>query len=221
MTGRTTMTTSETPSPPQPREAARQPLDAVLINDELLRRPYRGPDYEAENKALVALMQALAVSPASVLSLLCRKAMELCNAHSAGVSIEEGSGPGAVFRWHAIEGAWARYQGGTLPRWFSPCGTVLDGNAPALMAHPERHYDIPPHMGPPIIEALLVPFHSLAPSISREAPAAAAKPVGTVWVLAHDHGKRFDREDLRLMQSLAAFAGAARQAMLQKASQNS
>jgi hypothetical protein len=35
------------------------------------------------------------------------------------------------------------------------------------------------------------------------------RPVGTVWVLAHDRRKSFDREDLRLMESLAAFAGAA------------
>jgi GAF domain-containing protein len=186
-----------------PAEApAREPLEAVLITEELGRRPYRGPNFAAENEALVALMRCLAATPGEVLTLLARKAMELCRAHSAGISIEEGSGPAAVFRWHAVAGVWSRFQGQALPRWFTPCATVLEQDRALLVAAPERHWDIPPEMSPLIVEALLVPFRS------------KDRPVGTVWVLAHDHHKRFDREDLRLMESLAAFAGAAYHALL-------
>jgi GAF domain-containing protein len=211
---------------------SREPLESVLITEQLFLRPYRGPDYRAENQALVALMGCLAADPRSVLALLAEKAMELCHAHSAGISIEEGLGrdgksPDAIFRWHAIAGAWSKFQGGTLPRWDSPCGAVLEQDRSLLIAHPARHWDFPPDMVPTITEALLVPFRAAAahdetparpdpPASSANAPCAAGemgkmlpRPVGTVWVLAHDRRKSFDREDLRLMESLAAFAGAA------------
>ena len=46
------------------------PLDAVLCTEELDRRPSRPPDYEAENRALVTLAQALADSPGTILQTL-------------------------------------------------------------------------------------------------------------------------------------------------------
>jgi hypothetical protein len=39
------------------------PLEAILCTEELNRRPARPPDYETENHALAALVQALADSP--------------------------------------------------------------------------------------------------------------------------------------------------------------
>ena len=39
------------------------PLESVLCTEELQRRPSRPPDYQAENRALVALTQALADAP--------------------------------------------------------------------------------------------------------------------------------------------------------------
>ena len=38
-------------------------LESILYTEELQRRPSRPPDYEKENRALVALMAALADSP--------------------------------------------------------------------------------------------------------------------------------------------------------------
>jgi PAS domain S-box-containing protein len=51
-------------------------------------------------------------------------------------------------------------------------------------------------------EGLLIPFY-----VNCEA-------IGTIWVIAHDGSRRFDREDLRLMTSLGAFTGAAYQTWL-------
>lgn len=181
-----------------------EPVESILITSELGRRSYRGPNHQAENEALVALVRSLATSPGTVLKELASSAMELCRAGSAGVSIEEGSGDSAVFRWRAIVGAWEKYVGGTLPRWNSPCATVLEQNRPLLMAHPERAFPFPPGFGPPIVEALLVPFC---------AEVSNGKPVGTVWVLTHHDDRRFDREDLRLLESLATFAAAAYQTL--------
>jgi len=49
---------------------------------------------------------------------------------------------------------------------------------------------------PRFVEALLVPFHF------------QGRPVGTVWVVAHRFDRKFDREDERLIRTLAAFASA-------------
>ena len=49
---------------------------------------------------------------------------------------------------------------------------------------------------PPVVEALLIPFH------------VAQVPIGTVWVVAHDESPKFDQEDERLIKTLAQFASA-------------
>jgi signal transduction histidine kinase len=49
---------------------------------------------------------------------------------------------------------------------------------------------------PRFVEALLVPFHF------------RGRPVGTVWVVTHRFDRKFDREDERLIRTLAAFASA-------------
>ena len=171
-------------------------LDAVIITADLAYRPYRSPNYEAENLALRALMEQLASSPSGALDLLVQTALSLCRAQSAGVSIEENQDGLSVFRWHAVAGEWTKYLGGTMPRDASPCGTVLDLNCALLMARPHLHYPIPPDVEPRISEVLLVPFRS------------KDKPVGTIWIIHHDEHRKFDREDLRVMTSLSAFAGA-------------
>jgi len=45
-------------------------LESILCTEELDRRPPRPPDYETENRALVALAQALADSPGTILQSL-------------------------------------------------------------------------------------------------------------------------------------------------------
>jgi signal transduction histidine kinase len=42
---------------------------------------------------------------------------------------------------------------------------------------------------------------------------STARPVGSIWAVAHDHRRHFDPEDLRQMQGLATFAAAACQTM--------
>ena len=46
------------------------PLDAILCTERLAQRPKRAPDYETENRALAALVQALADAPATILQKL-------------------------------------------------------------------------------------------------------------------------------------------------------
>lgn len=171
-------------------------LESVLITAEIARRPGRTPDYAGENRALLAIGAELA-GGGDPLGRLCSAALELCRGQTAGISLIELDGAESVFRWVALAGQWASYKGGSLPRNASPCGIVIDRNAPQLMSRPHIFFSAMRDARPPVGEVLLVPFSILD------------EPVGTVWVIAHDELRRFDSEDLRLMRSLANLAAAA------------
>ena len=74
------------PSPTALSSEGLVPLEAVLCTEELQQRPARPPDYASENRALVALAQALADSPRTILQTLAETIMEILDADSAGVS---------------------------------------------------------------------------------------------------------------------------------------
>jgi PAS domain S-box-containing protein len=177
--------------PPTSAEATAS-LESVLITDELNRRPSRPPHYAAENRALLSIAQHMADSPRSALQKLAEIALEICQAGSAGVSLLWKKG--GDFYWPAIAGAWKPYIGGGTPRNFGPCGVVLDRDSMQLFTHPERLYTYLVPISPPITEALLTPFY------------VGGKAVGTVWVVAHSADRKFDAEDLRLIESLGQFA---------------
>jgi PAS domain S-box-containing protein len=175
------------------------PLESILCTEELHRRPWRPPDYGKENRALVALAIALADSPGTILQTLAEKALEVVQADSAGLSLltkDEKS-----FYWPAIAGAWQPHIGGGTPRDFGPCGDVLDRNVPMLFTHWERRYPYLCPATPLAEEGLLVPFY------------VNGKAVGTIWAIAHNNHRKFDIEDLRLLESLGRFASAAYQAL--------
>ena len=180
-------------------------LKDVVTTAELDRRPSRAPDYKRENQALTELMDAMAAQLAAdghgaaerstaVLQKLIETALELCRAHSAGISVLERENENETFCWRAVAGQWTVQRGEVMSR-DSPSGTVVDRNAALLMAYPERYYRDVLNIASPIAEALLVPFH-----LGRE-------PVGVIWIISHDGTRRFEVEDRRLITSLARFAG--------------
>jgi PAS domain S-box-containing protein len=179
--------------PPTTAEIAAS-LESILITDELNRRPSRPPDYETENRALVAIAQHMADSPRTTLQKLAEFALEICRADSAGVSLL--SRKTGDFYWPAIAGAWKPHIGGGTPRNFGPCGVVLDRNSMQLFTRPERRYPYLVPVSPWITEALLTPFY------------VEGKAVGTVWLVAHSADRKFDVEDLRLIESLGRLAAA-------------
>jgi PAS domain S-box-containing protein len=175
------------------------PLESILRMEEFHRRPCRPPDYEKENRALGALMSALVASPGTILQTLAEKVLEALPADSAGLSLltkDEKS-----FYWPAIAGAWQPHIGGGTPRDFGPCGDVLDRNVAMLFTHWERRYPYLRPATPLAEEGLLVPFY------------VNGKAVGTIWAIAHNDRRKFDAEDLRLLESLGRFASAAYQAV--------
>jgi hypothetical protein len=62
-------------------------LESILCTEELHRRPLRPPDHGKENRALVALVSALADSPRTILQTLAEKVVEVLQADSAGLSL--------------------------------------------------------------------------------------------------------------------------------------
>jgi PAS domain S-box-containing protein len=172
-------------------------LDQVLNTSELFRRASRAPEYAAENRALIALAQAMNEASRTFLQTLADMALELCHADSAGISVLEASEGDSVFRWRAVAGRHAPNSGTSMARDACPCGTVLERDSVLLFDRPERHFVALREMNLPVLENLSVPFHS------------GGKPAGALWVLTHTPERKFDAEDARLLTSLSRFASAA------------
>jgi PAS domain S-box-containing protein len=173
------------------------PLESIVCTEELLKRPSRPAHYELENSALISLVSALADSPHTILHTLTDKVLEILEADSAGLSLL--TKDEKRFYWAAISGKWRPHIGGGTPRDFGPCGDVLDRNVPMLFTHWERRYPYLSSATPLADEGLLVPFY------------VSGKAVGTIWVIAHSGSRKFDAEDLRLLESMGRFASAAYQ----------
>jgi GAF domain len=166
------------------------PLELILCTEELNRRPSRAPDYQADSRALVALAQALADSPRTILQTMAEKMLEVFQCDSAGFSLLTKDGKN--FYWPAIVGMWQPHIGGGTPRNFGPCGDVLDCIRPLLFSHWERRYPYLLAAMPVAEEGLFVPFY------------VDGKAVGTIWVIAHNDRRKFDAEDMRQLVSLGA-----------------
>ncbi len=96
------------------------PLEAILCTEELQGRPWRAPDYTKENRALVALVSALADSPRTIFQTLAETILDITQADSAGLSLltRDGKTPdvcGERFYWPAIAGMWNPHVGGATP----------------------------------------------------------------------------------------------------------
>ncbi len=181
-------------------------LDSIVITDELQRRPRRAADYKAENDALCALAQHLVDSPETLLQRLVDMTLQLCRCGSVGISIPETTPDGQrVFRWAVIGGAFAKYEGRTIPGDSSPSSVCLERGSPQLFSYPARFFPFCAEMDPEITEGLVIELRG------------HGEPVGTLWIVLHDRERAFDQEDVRLMTSLASFTAAALQAQRQRA----
>ena len=166
-------------------------LDAVDIRPELKRRPRRASSLADEHRAFTVLAAEMAANPRNMLQKLVEVAVDLCDAHTSGISLLEGD----VFRWEAVAGVFAAARGGTMPRDQSPCGVCIDRNATQLMHLADRCF--PALLATPrFVEALLIPFH------------VDGKPIGTVWIVSHSEDRKFDQEDERVVRELSSFASA-------------
>jgi signal transduction histidine kinase/ActR/RegA family two-component response regulator len=173
-------------------------LDDILITEELSCRVPRTTDLKEENDALHTLVRQLVEQPQILLKKLVKITTQLCRAESAGVSLLEVTPSGEdICRWLALAGMLEAYEQTPTPYTSSYCGICLERQTPLLYSYPERYFTYLQQFKPTIVEILVVPL------------LIANQPLGTIWVVSHDEHRRFDREDLRLMKSLANFTAAA------------
>jgi two-component sensor histidine kinase len=171
------------------------PIAAVVITEELLRRPPAKSDYLREKQAMQDLAQQMADRPTAIIPRLVALAMEICDGLSAGVSVLDRETN--RFRWLGVQGALAAMQGVTVPRENSPAGLCIDIGGPVLFAQPGRAFGWMQGNALPVSELLLVPLQS-----------KGAPPLGALWVIAKEAG-HFDSGHARSMSELAAFAAIA------------
>jgi hypothetical protein len=183
-------------------ERAFASLDQVLITHELGERPAGHYDRGAVQSGIMRLAGLMARAPRDMLQQIAEVAMDLCRAHTVGISILEQQDGTTVFKWRAMAGKLARAKDLGMPRSPSPCGMVLDRSAPMLFAFPEAHFTFPAPVHPPIVEVLLAPFFR------------NGQPVGTIWVVAHDDERKFDSADVQTLTELSRFAGEAFEVLL-------
>ena len=173
-------------------------LENVVVTAQLQQRPPRPVDLQRENAAFQELAGHLTSEPDAFLQKLVEITVKLCDADTVGISLEQTADNGEkIFRWVAMAGELKHLIGGTTPRNFSPCGVCVDQNQPLLMDHLDRFYPYFREAPRPFVEALLLPW------------AVSGGPVGTLWVVVHSDRRKFDREDVRLMNCLAGFASGA------------
>jgi PAS domain S-box-containing protein len=173
-------------------------LESILCTEELGRRPSRPPDYEKENRALVALASSMVDPKSNVLQTFADTLLDITQSDSAGLSLLTKDG-GKRFYWPAIAGEWKPHAGGGTPRSFGPGGDVLDRDCTLLFKHFERRYPYLLPVSPAAEECLMVPFY------------VAGKAVGTIWAMMHSGRHRFDAEDERVLTALGQFASLAYQ----------
>ncbi|MGI6245378.1 MAG: sensor histidine kinase [Pseudochelatococcus sp.] len=179
--------------------SAPPPGTGAIITPELALRPRRRSDPRMETAALQDLARQMLEYPDAFLPHLVSLAMQVSEAHSAGISLHEPDAPeGDVFRWHFLKGACALFIGRTTPRDSSPCGLCLDEGGPVLIAWPAQFYA--QYAMPDIVsyEALLVPIYK-----------GGKEPLGALWVISHTPERRFDGGDAQVLTELATFAGVA------------
>lgn len=159
-----------------------------------LHRSARARSVTRDREATQRLARLFASTPEIIFQELVETALDVCNAGSAGISLQETAPNGdEIFRWIATAGMFASFLGGTTPRSASPCGTCLDRHRAQLYSVAKPYYDFLGIEAEPIVEGILIPWE-------------VEETRGTIWIVSHDEARKFDCEDYRMAQTLADFA---------------
>jgi K+-sensing histidine kinase KdpD len=165
---------------------------AFLERSEHLRTP------ASQLFVLQRLTHVLADSPDTVLQELVEAACELCNAGSAGISMETCDIDGnPVSHWVAVTGVYAPFRNVMVPQAFMPCKPCLASQRPQLIRIPSEHFEATMNVHvPPVTEGILLPWNSDGQR-------------ATIWVVSHDSYDTFTRADYDILKVFADFASVA------------
>lgn len=173
-------------------------INDIVITPQLLNRGHSERSADLEKQEFRRLAQQSSYGAKVVLYALCGAALVLCKADSSGVSLLDVVDGEEGFTWDAMAGAMASYVGGRAPRYHSPCGYCLERNSAQLYSDPERHFEWMPQIDLPIVEGLVVPLYG-----------KDQQAIGTIWIVSHQNGHKFDRSNLQVMSTFSSHASAA------------
>ena len=169
-------------------------LSDILITEQLQRRPKRLANIQKELEALRNINRYIAQGSAAPVSELCDYVATMCQAGSAGVSVLRTIGEKECLSWEVVVGKAASMVGGNAPRNDCPCGVSLKHKAPQLFDRPARYFRWMESFGVPVVESLVIPLYR-----------SNVKPIGTMWIMAHDEERKFDKEDVRVLRELSSY----------------
>ena len=151
-------------------------------------------DVGTQMAALQRLSHALLERPDTILQELVNAAVDLCEADSAGISIEKEDGSDQEFyRWIATAGDYSGFLNAILPRNPSACGLCLERGYPQHFTVSKKFFDILGVEAPLVTDGILLPWKT-------------EETRGTIFVMAHGRTEAFDKNDARFMMMLADFA---------------
>jgi hypothetical protein len=151
-------------------------------------------DIETQMAGLQRLSRALLEKPDTILQELVSAAVDLCDADSAGISIEKEDGSDqAFYHWIATAGDYSGFLNAVLPRNPSACGLCLERGHPQHFRVSQKFFDILGVEAPLVTDGILLPWKT-------------EETRGTIFVMAHGRTEAFDENDARLMTMLADFA---------------
>jgi transcriptional regulator with GAF, ATPase, and Fis domain len=140
------------------------------------------------------IARAFVENPDTMLQELVNAAVELCDADSAGISIErEDKTDSEFYHWVATAGRYSQFLDAILPREPSACGVCLERGRPQLFRVHQRFFDIMGIEAPLVTDGILLPWR-------------IDETRGTIFIMAHERTEAFDLNDCRMMQTLADFA---------------
>lgn len=151
------------------------------------------------------LAHAFVESPETILQELVNGAVDLCQAESAGISLQGKDQNGETFyRWVATAGEYQRFLNALLPSFPSACGLTIERRQPQLFRVSQQFFDLMGVDAPVVTDGILIPWE-------------VGDTCGTIWIMSHKEEAAFDSDDGRVMELLANFAAMAiRQEQQQK-----
>lgn len=156
-------------------------------------------DAARQMQGMQRIAHAFVERPDTILQELVNAAVDLCDADSAGISLEidkEHRTDTDYFQWVATAGEYERFLNATLPRTPSACSTCLERGQPQLFRVTQRFFDLMGVDAPTVTDGLLLPWQ-------------VEEMRGTIWIMAHTRTEAFDSGDCRMMQVLADFSAMA------------
>ncbi|WP_158822554.1 GAF domain-containing protein [Granulicella sp. S156] len=151
-------------------------------------------DVALQMEGMRRIAHAFVENPDTILQELVNAAIELCDADSAGISIErEDRTDKDFYHWVATAGQYTGFLDAVLPRYPSACGICLERGRPQLFRVSQRFFDLMGIEAPLVTDGILLPWE-------------VDGLRGTIFIMAHGRTEAFDQSDSRMMQVLADFA---------------